>query len=124
MWISIFFDKKCSIYSISYVRVDWSQIPQKTLLYENIDCDFWKTITQWNFWPELPERRQEDMENMKLILNWPNFTDVRKEMYVDLFEAWNVPVWTFIIKTVDFVKDIYGVIDNVYMSCETTDDAD
>ena len=124
MWLTTFFDKKCTIYSIAPVRSNGTQKKVKTIIHELIPCDFGKGITPENYIPDLQVTRESDKETMEIVLNWPSFIDIRKGMMIELFEdAWwvDVSTWVYTINTVDYVKDMYWVLDNIYMSATTTD---
>lgn len=124
MWLTTFFDKKCTIYEVWYAIVDATQVPSKNVIHNLIPCDFGKGITPENYVPDLQVTKESDKETMEIVLNWPWFIDVRKWMLIELFEdAWwvDVSVWIYKINTVDFVKDMYWVLDNIYMSATTTD---
>jgi hypothetical protein len=42
----MFYDKKCNIYSKSIVEEENREVRKETLLYENIDCDFFEKSMQ------------------------------------------------------------------------------
>lgn len=123
--IDIFFDKKCSIYSIWYSKVDGTQVPSRTLIHELIPCDFGKWVTPQNFTNEPQITKASDIETMEIVINWPSIIDIRKGMEIELYEnvSWvNILTWNYVINTVDYVKNINWYLDNIYMSATTTDD--
>lgn len=112
-----FVDKKATVYDITTMRVDSAEIPTKNTIYTLAPCDFGKPIKNRNYMES--NVVSNDKEEMEVVFNrW--YENVRKGMYIDLFESFNgtdVAVWTYIIQTVDFVKDWNGIIDNIYLSC-------
>jgi len=132
MKLDLFFDKVCTIFSITVTSIDRTDVPVKAVLgtLENIPCDFGKGVTARNN-TEQEDARETDQELMEIVINGdllsdnPDLLNIRKGMYIELYEnPENTPILTgiYIINTVDWVKDMYGCLDNVYMSATQTED--
>ncbi len=102
---------------MSVLSIDWSEVQQKREVYSLIDCDFGKSSLSWNNLDEGRSSNNADAEKFELVLNWPAYTDLKKWYFVEVFDS----VWSlisqgeYVIVSIDPVKNIKGVVDNVFI---------
>ena len=112
--MDIFYDKKATIYSVSYIEKDYTSVKEKTILYDNITCDYF-IATRWNVVNRQPDlgNRQQDLERIDLIIP-PEVYDVNKPieqgMYVDTNE-WD----SYIIDQLEYYYMPSWELESVYL---------
>lgn len=113
-----FYDKTCNIYRKTIVDKDWTEVPETSLLYEGLMCDFY-IAPRWNvvnFIPEVESRNtQEDRfdcvipadlyDESKPIIKW----DV-----LELYRDWTKE-WTYVIDQMSIYRMPNGRLENVYL---------
>lgn len=111
--IAHFYDKTCTIWSVWYTD-DWaSEVFAKTLVYENIPCDFWKSDTQ-NY-KDNDVVREEDKENREVNLQ-PQYNLVTKGYNIEIFDSDWVSQWQYVINSVNKYLNIGWNIDNIQLT--------
>ena len=116
MWLTTFFDKLCTVYETSVLTIDGSEVQTKNEIYSLIPCDFGKSSLSSNNLTE-DNSQNTDAEKFELVLNWPLYTDLRKWMFVEVFDSVGVLVsqWVYTIVSIDYVKNWKWVVDNVFI---------
>lgn len=122
MWLATFFDKKCTVYETSVLTIDWSEVQTKNEIYSLIPCDFGKSSLSTKNLTE-DTARDTDTERFELVLNWPWYTNIRKWMFVEVFDDVGVLVsqWVYSIVSIDYVKNWKGIVDNVFIGLNPRD---
>jgi len=110
--MDFFYDKKCSIYSITKAKVDGSESYVETPLYTEILCDFW--LGSWN---NTDSKLSRDTKELYYTVDLqPSYTDVRKWMRIQLFDIVNgssIDLWMFEIVSVEYFKNLDNLVDNI-----------
>jgi hypothetical protein len=115
----MFFDKKCTISSVVYSKVRWSEIKTETTLYSLVECNFEptsKVLTDTNLW------RETDNNSYKVTLP-VLYNQVRKWQTIELFENILWSIGTFVIENILVNQSISGYIDNFYLTVTRRNDS-
>jgi len=112
----MFLDKKCTISSIWFVMVDWSEIEQETIIYNNIDCNFEWTSSKWN---------QLNNDNLSVLTETDKYMvvlpidrdQVRTWQTIELIENIIWSIGKFRIDDVLVNQSIWWWIDNLLLRC-------
>lgn len=108
-----FFDKKCSIWDYSITVVDWEQIKQNLLIYENIACDFYKPKNRY----KNTEYAKEGWKDWFEVVLTGNRTQAKKGQTIELIDPTTWSYWKFIIDILEVYRNINGNIDNILLYC-------
>ena len=108
--MSVFFDKKCDIYSTTLAKVDGSEIETEVLLYSQIECNFEGGDQLSN------DNLSVETDNDTYIVTLPiQYSDVRQGMVIELFENLIWTVGRFKIDSVLVNQSVGGFVDNFYL---------
>lgn len=113
-----FYDKQCTISSISIVDDGVSEVEQKVALYENIDCSFWRSGAGEDL-KDTTLGRRTDQSSYQVSLR-PEYSQVREGMEIELFEKYGgvfESIGSYKINFVEAYDKINGQPDHIYISC-------
>lgn len=105
----MFFDKICTIYNITYDKVDWSSSRVSALIYENIKCNF-EVKSKWL--QNLEIWKNADLLQYVVVLEIDKVL-VRNNQQITLIDDVLWPIWEFIISDIQSFKSIRWWIDNI-----------
>lgn len=100
------YDKKCTIHSVSIVKVWNSEEKQSTLLYDNIDCDFYPASDR-NKYISATGWREIIKADYEVVIPWI-YQNVERWMIIYLGN-----LWKFTINEAYPYNGLDGNIDNI-----------
>ena len=113
-----FYDKTCSVYRKTIIDKDWTEIPQLSIIYENVMCDYY-IAPRWNvvnFIPEVEARNTQE-DRFDCVIPWDIYdvsNPIIKWDMVKLMSAW-VDEGSYVIDQASIYKMPDWRIENVYL---------
>lgn len=112
-----FYDKRCDIYRISVVDKDWTQVPQRKLIYKDVSCDYY-IAPRWNVINYLPniEARNTERDRFDCVIPWKLFTKpiLKWDSVVLYTTEWDLE-WTYTIDQLSILRLPSWKVENVYL---------
>jgi len=111
--MEIFYDKIASIYKSEVIRKKWTDVKVKTLLYENVKCDYYIATRGHvvNYQPDLGNR-QQDLDRMDLVIPPSQYNESKP-----ILQGYYVKIWIdlYIIDSLDYYKMPDWTLECIYI---------
>jgi len=109
-----FYDKRANIYEVTIVRKLWADIKEKTLLYENVKCEYY-IATRGNVvnYQQALGIREQDLDRIDFVLPWNEYDSnrvIKQWQYVET-EDWS----QYIIDQLEYYRMPDGTLESVYL---------
>lgn len=113
-----FYDKTCDIYRKTVVDKDWTEVPETTLIYDKVICDYYIAPrgNVVNFIPEVESRNTQE-DRYDCVIPWDKYditNPIIKWDMVELFRDW-VSEGTYVIDQCTVYRMPDGRIENAYL---------
>lgn len=118
-----FYDKNCKVYRKVIVDKEWTQVPELSLLYDNLICDYYIAPrgNVINFIPEVEARNtEEDRFDCVIPGNvYDESNPILKWDVIQLYREWYLE-WTYVIDQMSIYRMPDLRIENVYLRLNNT----
>jgi hypothetical protein len=109
--MNFFFDKKATIYTIAMSESNWEQIKSETILYTNIECDFYSFSSPSKQYRNSDVAEQDNIDRLTVVLKW-NRSWVIKWCKIILTDASLWWYWTYVVDSVQAYRKVNWQVDN------------
>jgi len=112
----MFLDKKCSIYSVSNSKVNWSTVRAKASIYSDIDCNF--EVSKEPIYDTDLQRNSTELK-YNVVIGRSNGL-IRNNYIVNLIDDVFWDLWEFIISNIQSFKSALWDIDCITFTATET----
>ncbi len=112
--MATFYDKTVDIWSVEIIRKKWADVKTKTVLYNDIVCDYY-IATRWNVVNRQPDlwNREQDLDRIDLIIPASSYDEtkvIKQGQYVTT-KDWD----SYIIDQLDYYYMPSGELESIYI---------